>query len=135
VSLTFGAAVRLFHMCPEAIGDLSEAERHSLRGTWFPRLMAQRAGTPVQYKRVRWLREKLEKLGPLKVKAARAAEATTSGAKLQHNDRLSAAQRTKLEQEAAWLEELATIEAAVAATAASSVAGGYSYGPPTTAVE
>ena len=36
-------------MCPEAVGDLSEADRHGLRAAWFPRLMAQRAGTPAQY--------------------------------------------------------------------------------------
>ena len=107
-------------MCPEAVGDLSEAERHSLRAAWFPRLMAQRSGTPAQYKQMRTLRDKLKKLDPLKAKAATAATATASGAKLKHNDRLSAAQQSKLGQESAWLEELSSIEAAVAATAASS---------------
>lgn len=71
---------------------------------------------------MRWLREKLEKVGPLKAKAAKAAEATASGAKLQHNDRLSAAQQSKIELEPAWLEELARIEAAVVATVASNAA-------------
>lgn len=107
-------------MCPEAVGDLSEAERRGLREDWFPRLMAQRSGTPAQYKQMRWLREKLEKLTALKAKAAKVAEATASGAKLKHNDLLSEAQKGKLAQEAGWLEELASIEAAVSAVAASS---------------
>ena len=57
--------------------------------------MAQRSGTPAQYKQMRTLRDKLQKLVPLKTKAARAATATASGAKLKHNDRLSAAQPRK----------------------------------------
>jgi hypothetical protein len=118
---------QLFNMCPAAIGDMPEAERQALRASWFPRLLAARSGTPAQHKRMRGLREKLEKLGPLKAKAAREAAAGDAAAAA---ERLSAPQRAKLAQELDWRRELEQLEAGAGAAARGSAAAAIASPPP-----
>lgn len=53
---------QLFHMAPEIVGSMSNDERHELRTRWMPKLVTQRAGSGVQRKELRSLRQKLGRL-------------------------------------------------------------------------
>ena len=65
LNLSVAAALclhQLFHLCPEAVGDMSESERDALRREWFPRLLAERQGTRAERKAEALAEKKLRKV-------------------------------------------------------------------------
>ena len=66
----------LFHLCPEAVGAMSDAERAELREKWFTQLAANRVTTRGQDRDLRDARTKLTRV---RKKLLRAETATASG--------------------------------------------------------
>tara|TARA_B110000977_G_scaffold199872_1_gene288543 strand:- start:15408 stop:16511 length:1104 start_codon:yes stop_codon:yes gene_type:complete len=72
LNLSVAAALcmqKLFHLCPEAVGEMNENERNEIRKKWFTQLAAGRALTKSEEKRLKWIELTLgrrEKGGALK---------------------------------------------------------------------
>ena len=66
----------LFHLCPEAVGAMSDAERAELREKWFTQLAANRVTTRGQDRDLRDARTRLTRV---RKKLLRAETATASG--------------------------------------------------------
>jgi len=60
---------QLFHICPDAVGTMSDDERRRLRQSWFPKLATQRILTPKQKKHRLKLKEKIESVKSLSKEA------------------------------------------------------------------
>lgn len=84
LNLSVAAALvmhELFHLCPEAVGATTPAERDALRAKWFTQLAAARALSGAEEKRRLWIERQLAKRGDASSQETRApggaAEPTT----------------------------------------------------------
>lgn len=114
LNLSVAAALvmhELFHLCPEAIGAMSERERAALREKWFTQLALARAQTRSEGKRAKEVQSKLARVR----KRREAASSGAVGGDASSSDDFAAV-------EAALMAEAAAIEAARWAAARAAVA-------------
>ena len=141
LNLSVAAALvihELFHLCPEAVGAMSEDERSGLREKWFTQLAAARVQTRAEVKHARDVRNKLEKLRRKQQQrhdreevSAAASAARAAGKEGKDGVADDAREKMKIEAEAAALEaEAAAIEEARWAAARAAVAPHLANPPP-----
>lgn len=96
---------QLFHICPDAVGAMSDDERRQLRQSWFPKLATQRILTPKQKKHRLKLKEKIESIKSLSEEA------------INHNPQL----KGKYDNLPQWEAELKEIDESIQIKAMNSV--------------
>uniref|UniRef100_A0A7S0SP19 tRNA/rRNA methyltransferase SpoU type domain-containing protein n=1 Tax=Mantoniella antarctica TaxID=81844 RepID=A0A7S0SP19_9CHLO len=83
LNLSVAAALvmhELFHLCPEAIGEMSDAERATLREKWFTQLAVGRVQTRAEGKRAKDVQAKLTRVRKKRKEMSSLGGATGLGA-------------------------------------------------------
>ena len=108
LNLSVAAALvmhELFHLCPEAIGEMSEEERATLREKWFTQLAVARVQTRAEGKRAKDVQSKLARVRKKRKAGAGGGGVGVGDAAGGGDDENLAAAEAALVAEAAAIEE------------------------------